>query len=522
MRPIQALTTCGLVVATVLTPVGAQASVGQPSSPSIDIDAPPSTLTARPSDQVRGDLPIGSIRWSRCPDDPSIQCGTIRVPMFWSNPARGTVTLALRKLSALPRATHAPSLFVNPGGPGASGTALVTDYAQAFRSLRAKYNIIGWDPRGVPTSRPLPRNCPTMAAPRETSPQTGAFSWSGAAASRFNLNAPRLTSCLTANPVTKLWVGTNEVVQDLDAMRQAVGDSKLSYLGYSYGTTIGKAYLQRYPSRVGRMVLDGVTDPANAWPQQLRGIERGARVGWQMLWDQLAPGVQDVYEAVVAHLQSQLISDGNTDIDRWTWWSLAINTARYFGAPELLSYYTCAVGSFISVTDPACDPYTRARLDPGQVLPQVRHIAEVAQSSPLLQLVDCGDMRNPLSRADVTALVARTAARSNPQVASDQLNFAMVCSGVKRAWDPLSALRRTRLANPPLLVNGVGDVATPYGGAVQTNRLLPGSRLVSVDTTIHAISLLNGSACVDAHVTKYLLRNRLPKHNVGCPGPSPT
>lgn len=521
MGVIRALAAAGVAIA-MLTPVAVHAASAEiPSPASVDVDAPPPPST-RLAGHVRGDLPIGSIRWTRCPDDPTIQCGSMRVPKFWSSPSRGTVVLALRKLAALPRSGRAPSLFVNPGGPGASGTSLVTDYAQAFRPLRGKYNVIGWDPRGVPTSSPLPRNCPSMAAPRETSPQTGWFSWSSATASRFNLNAPRLRSCLVANPVTKLWVGTNEVVQDLDAMRQAVGDAKLSYLGFSYGTTIGKAYLQRYPTRVGRMVLDGVTDPSNAWPQQLRGIERGARVGWQMLWDQLAPGVRNVYEAVVSRLQTQVISDGNTNIDRWTWWSTAINTARYSGAPELLSYFTCGVGSFISVTDPACDPYTRARLDPGQVLPQVRHVAEVAQSSPLLQLVDCGDMRNPLRRSEVTSLVARTAGRTNPQVASDQLNFGMVCSGLKRAWDPLRALRRTRLTTPPLLVNGVGDVATPYGGAVQTNRLLPGSRLISVDTTIHGISLLNGSACVDAHVTRYLLRNRLPKQNASCPGPSPT
>ncbi|WP_255461220.1 alpha/beta hydrolase [Glaciihabitans sp. INWT7] len=197
--------------------------------------------------------------WKSC--GKSQQCATATAPMDWDHPSKSTdISLALTRASAT--GTRLGSLFVNPGGPGASGYDLVhddLDYA-ASKTLQQSYDVIGWDPRGVGRSTPVtcyddkkldqfiygvaknPVNSPAWVT--EVTDQAKDFG----------------ASCLKNTGPALQFVDTQSTVHDLDMLRAAVGDTKLNYLGYSYGSDIGMYYIDRFAKKVGHVVLDGSTD----------------------------------------------------------------------------------------------------------------------------------------------------------------------------------------------------------------------------------------------------------------------
>lgn len=500
-----------LSVVIVSTGVGTATASEMP----VAVDEPADLAGARwqPPVGARGDQ-VGRIRWWRCTDIPGIQCGSMRVPKFWSNPSAGTIELALARLRPLRRASNAPTVFVNPGGPGGSGTDFVINGYQSFAKLRTKYNVIGWDPRGVPTSSPVPRNCIAFPGPERLRPQFGAFTWQGVTSVRFAQTRKQLSQCIAINRQLNRYVGTNLVVQDLEAMRQAVGDRKLTYLGFSYGTTIGRTYAIRYPSRVRAMVLDGLTEPESSQLAYTRNQVGGSSRGWAMVYGSLPAGVRQVYREVVAYLQAATISIGGMSFNRWTTWSAAINTLRSASARRDLGQFACALGDAISVTSPDCAGFTQQATT---VARRAQRMLRIAVGSPILQLVNCQDRSQHLSAREVGGFVQRAARVSGPEAASNVLNYGAACGGTETPSNPIPALSSLRLPLPALLVNGVGDIATPYRDALQTRQRMPGSRLVTVNTTAHGISLLQGSRCVDRQVLRYLLQLRLPATDMRCP-----
>ena len=221
--------------------------------------------------------------WIDCGD--GFECATVHAPVDWDDPAGDSIELALIRLPA--PGTPMGSLFVNPGGPGGSGVEYVRNAAHTLGAdLRANYDIVGWDPRGVGASTPVecypddelddllfgipdedeedlePGSPEWMEIAREEAAELGAACAAG-------------TGDLIAH------VDTMSTVRDLDMLRAIVGDDLLTYLGYSYGTYIGARYADAYPHLVGRLVLDGALDPATSEfdvvREQTRGFELALR-----------------------------------------------------------------------------------------------------------------------------------------------------------------------------------------------------------------------------------------------------
>lgn len=193
------------------------------------------------------------IAWADCGDGET-QCAQILAPMDYGAPQLRAVTLALRKrpASAGPKLG---SLFINPGGPGASGT----DFVDQFRATGlSRYDIVGWDPRGTGSSTPV--SCLTdqqsdRYLDTDLSPDTSAEREALIAANRGFAEA-----CWERNGEYLAHIGTVDTVRDLDLLRQLVGDKKLNYFGYSYGTQIGATYAELFGKSSGRMVLDAAVD----------------------------------------------------------------------------------------------------------------------------------------------------------------------------------------------------------------------------------------------------------------------
>lgn len=489
------------------------------------IDSPPNPNFVANSPTARGEVSSKRIKWRRCADAPQLQCGFLRVPKNWNKPRKGaknTVTLALRRLPTTARASKRPTLFMNPGGPGASGTQVLTGIAQSLQPLRSRYNVVAWDPRGVPSSTPLPRNCPTM--PTSASPATGSYTWAKVFGTRYRQTAKQLQACIQANKSLAKWVGTNQVVRDLDAMRRAVGDKKLSYLGFSYGTTIGRTYQLKFPRRVRVMLLDGATDPSVNQNQDAPARMAGSTRAWKMLWRGLQPGVRSAYNEVTKYLQTKTIkTDDGVTVTRWLWWTAMINSGRTRSSVAALPVLICTYAKQINASNSTCANYVPSSVQSRSTASKILlRLARIPLSSPILQLVNCSDSRGNITNKTGSKWVQRTARAGGPAAAMNNLNFLAICAGKKTGWNSIPGLtKRTKLPKPPLIVNGIGDIATPYDGANRTHRLLTGSRLVKVNTTVHGISLITGSKCVDRVVLKYLNTAKLPKRNTSC-GPLPS
>ena len=257
-------------------------SFNDPSSPDS------STTTTSPSSSsgssATPDRPqsASGLDWGSC-DDPvtemaDLQCASLEVPTDPAKPDGATTTLALaRKQSTGGAKERIGSLLLNPGGPGGSGLEFLSNAALAFPTdLTDRFDLVSFDPRGVGQSDPV--LCLDDAAKDEQiagdltpdTPEERATATARETALR--------DGCVTNNPDLATHMSTADVAADLDQIRAAVGDDKLNYLGFSYGTAIGAVYASLFPDRVRAMVLDGSVSPG-ATPEeealvQATGFER--------------------------------------------------------------------------------------------------------------------------------------------------------------------------------------------------------------------------------------------------------
>ena len=224
---------------------------------------PAATVSKPTGEKVAADLePFYSqvLHWTSCAG--GFQCATATAPMNWGDPGQASIKLAL--IRHLASGTPLGSLLVNPGGPGASGVDFVKQslsYAVDAK-LEQNYDIVGFDPRGVGASSAV--DC---GGAQELDrfiygivPGTpGTDAWIAAAEQE---NGQFGQSCLQHTGALLQYVDTVSAAHDLDLLRAVLGDKKLNYLGYSYGTFLGATYADLYPKKTGRLVLDGALDPA--------------------------------------------------------------------------------------------------------------------------------------------------------------------------------------------------------------------------------------------------------------------
>lgn len=243
-----AAATCSLLAATpVLAEPAPHALTGGP--------APVGSVSPAPSATV----PV--LTWQDCGEP--YRCASAPVPLDWSRPRGATISLALVKLPATRPGARIGTLFVSPGGPGASGVDMVRSGADLLpAAVRARFDLVGFDPRFVGSSRPA-ASCmsdETFYGELVTQP---AFPVTSAQEASFTTVQARYAKRCASH--TQLgFSSTASVARDLDLLRRAVGDRALSFVGYSYGTFIGQVYGQLFPGTVRAMVLDGVLD-GRAW-----------------------------------------------------------------------------------------------------------------------------------------------------------------------------------------------------------------------------------------------------------------
>lgn len=222
------------------------------AGPGVADAGPPDRLSAGPSA-----TPAARVDWTPCPDHPTAECGTLRLPVDWSDPAGEKFDMAVARRKATDPDRRVGALLVNPGGPGDPGVdfVLTRTPAQFSKELQARFDIVGFDPRGVGLSRPV--KCSTELLGRAPSP----YPRDQAEFDRLAAyNRELREDCRRHSGPIFDHADTLGVVRDMEALRRALGEERLNYFGHSYGTLIGEQYAELYGDRIRAMALTANID----------------------------------------------------------------------------------------------------------------------------------------------------------------------------------------------------------------------------------------------------------------------
>ncbi len=493
------------------------------------------------------------------------QCATVALPLDYDRPLGPTTQVAVLRIRATDPARRIGTLFVNPGGPGGSGVELAAA-ARDFLDPRvlARFDVVGFDPRGTNLSSGV-RCWPTMPARDRALAGAGAAFPRGAVQDAAAVGSARAfgTACSTTGRPLAASVSTAEVARDMDVLRRAVGDARLTYLGFSYGTYLGQVYANLFPDRVRAIALDGVLDPL-AWagtkatrntPQTTRigSAKASARALDRILGSCRTAGPaycslaatgdpKAIYASLMTSLRAAPIVVRGPDFEeRFTYADVTSILVDMLYSP----FGSYDVDAFLSLlvelrgpTTPARAKAARAGLHriavryrdfgrTGAPSPRVRAAWRRAGRTALpayengidaYQAVMCTDGLNP-------SLVARWpvyAARADRAVPGFGPLWTWPSAPCARAtWtardeDAYRGPFTRRTASPVLVVGNLWDPATPYEGAVRVARLLPNSRLLTGVSWGH--TAYGSSPCIDRAVTTYLLRQGLPPVGKRCRG----
>ncbi len=218
------------------------------------------------------------IRWGRCEglDAPAdLQCGKVTVPLDYARPKAGTLDLALARYRAT--GDSRGSVLLNFGGPGGSGVSELASGGKDFMHLTNGYDVVGFDPRGVG------RSSPVSCGP-------GSVEIMEATDGDENLRDPKdvlrqlrraADACAEHSGPVLPHIGTVNASRDMDVMRAALGDGKLNYLGFSYGTRLGAVYAAQFPTRWAAWCWTAWTPSPNPWPSRAWPVRRGSRPRWR-------------------------------------------------------------------------------------------------------------------------------------------------------------------------------------------------------------------------------------------------
>lgn len=461
--------------------------------------APASSATAAHVTEVSSAGPAYSLTSRPCPL-PTLkgwQCSMLDVPMNWfdsANPDRANVAVAVHRATGERRG----SLTLNPGGPGSSSILISDVIMKALpASVKRHFDIVIWDPRGIGLSTPAPTGCTTNPTALPAIPVTGPIDWGSVAAEFLETQGAANQQCYEANPEVAPYLGTQFVVRDLGALRQALDVPRWTYWGMSYGTRIGLLYAQLYPSRLRALLLDGSVQPNSSLADL--ATSRGATLEAALALLGASMGkvrLARMYQVIDAlNLRTYVDADGRT-ITRELFLTEMVSAA---GAQELVPYAIDLINSaHYALFGPARSVTSRAdEADQGFQYSR--------------RFVNCGDYRDRPSVAQA-ATIAETSAESGT-VRAGQLALVWIgwCAGLPPAEHPVMRVRAPlALANPPVVLNALGDPATPWVWARQMANYFRGASLITYDGVGHVLYGNTPSRCVNNAVTAYLTRLQSP------------
>lgn len=453
------------------------------------------------------------LAWRGCGD--GFSCAKATVPLDYAKPAGKRIEIGMVKLPARRSKSRIGSLFLNPGGPGGSGIEYAR-YAESVipAAVRDRFDIVGFDPRGVGESSRV--RCATgpqldeFLAP-DPSPDTSAeLKQYVAAAKSFAARCGQRSGAILPH------ISTRNTARDLDIMREAVGDARLTYLGKSYGTYLGALYADLFPRRVRALILDGAVDPTvdtqTLGRVQARGFEVALAAfladcqGSPKCAFGTAPDAKGRFDALLARIEREPLPTGTARSVGPDEMYYAVAQALYskqFGWPTLrvaLAQAQRGDGSgFLSLFDRYVD-----RDSAGNYSGLIEAYTAIS----------CIDRPSPLDLKTYEA-DARSQAAESPHFGAAAAFSGLPCAywAVPPVGKPVALPGRG--AAPILVIGTTRDPATPLVWAQALAKQLQSGRLLTFNGDGHTI-YGDGNACVDNAGNAYLINLKLPPVGKRC------
>ncbi|MCS7476890.1 alpha/beta hydrolase [Umezawaea endophytica] len=438
-----------------------------------------------PAAQARETRP----EWSACSGAPAQECATVEVPLDYRKPRGKTISLAISRIRTAKPGSRRGVLLLIPGGPGNPGLSRPTTHGSRLpQEVLDRYDLVGFDPRGVGRSTPV--TCDLTGA--DADPQ-GFLPWPGVGGdiTESVAKAKRVARACGENGGELMrHISTRDEARDIDRIRQALDERALSYWGVSYGTYVGAVYATMFPERTDRVVLDSNDDP------DPRMLERG----WL---NNFAIGARDRFPdfAVWAAERDDTYGLGATpDAVTSTYLDLAAALDENPRPGVTGNYLRAAM--FAALYSDANFPLLAQIMAGGPPSIPVPPPAQFQNGYAVLTATGCNDVDWPRSVDHYARAVAENR-REFPLTAGMPVNIMACAFWPYRAEKPV-----TVTSHGPeniLLVQNLRDPATPYAGAVRMLEALGHrARMVTVDAGGHGSYLANGNPCGDDAVTAFL------------------
>jgi pimeloyl-ACP methyl ester carboxylesterase len=478
----------------------ATAKPAEPTISPLEFDDCTSVIAPQLRGQPGGDRPL------------TFYCGKLRVPLNYRDPSHKAIELFLIRVRHAGQTNRIGSLVVNPGGPGGSGVDAAVGLALTLPvDLLRRFDVVGFDPRGVGLSDPvscIPAELKDRATALDPDARTEA-----AYQAQLQVAKEVAQACLKKYGEDLQHYNTEETARDMDLVRQAAGDAKLTYLGYSYGTRLGSVYAQLFSKKVRSLVLDGAVDPVAT---EVQSAEAQA-AGFEKAFGQFAANCKGkgatcllgadpraTLQRVLAKARANPIPGGSGGRKATAGHVLlAVVSALYDEGDwtELESAIAEADGGNAASVFTLADRYQQ-RDDKG----------DYSNFIDANTVINCTDTAEKVPDATVRSMLA--AWRTKYPLFGPPLALGLLAC---QQWSaPRAPLPKVRAAGaPPLLVIGtVNDPATPYRSAQVLARTLATGRLLTWNGEGH--TAYPKTACVTSAVNAYLVSLKVPKTGAVC------
>ena len=448
----------------------------------------------------------------RALDDAGVECGDVTVPLDYARPGGRGISVAIARSRGSDATHRIGSMIINLGGPASPVLESIPLARAAMGATGERFDLIGMDPRFAGRSTPVDCHWPAYWLPRSAGADRAGFD------AMVSLDRDLARRCGRAQQGLLRHASTANMARDMDAIRAALGEPKLSYLGYSQGSYLGAVYAQLFPRRADRIVLDSAIDPARSGTRVLRNAAPG-REAQLREWAAWGAARDAVYRL------------GATA-------DAVLGTVRRIYAAS--ARHPLAVGPY-AVDDTLVPALILTPLtddtENGELAGVVQVLARAADGMPaepteemtatLASLVD--GVGSATHTAQTAILCGDAAVSRDPEVywrdvqrhrASSPL-FEPLARTITPCsfWPDAPAERPVDVHNgtPALIVQAEKDVNSQLPGAVALHRALTGSRLIVLaGARTHGVYLFRGASCVDDAVDGYLRSGRLPATNLTC------
>ena len=501
------------------TPGSTPATGPQGSPASADGTHPPSEAT--PLEPLPTGIPASlasyygqKLTWKAC--DGEFECTSFTVPLDYGHPSDGDITLTAARKPATPGGKRLGSLLLNPGGPGGSAVDYLEGVARGYDTgVRAAYDLVGLDPRGVGRSTPV--TC--LSGPRmDVYSATDITPDDQAEVDALTaVDKEFAAACQEKSGAVLGHVSTVEAARDMDVLRALLGDDKLHYLGKSYGTYLGATYAGLYPGRVGRMVLDGAMDPS----LDARAGNRTQAGGFETAWTAFAKDCAGHSDCPLGRTEKQIGERLTALLGRIDTKPLPTDSGRplteaqattgviqamyaEFLWPQLRTALTDAVAGDGTTLLALSDDYYERGEDGSYPNLIAANMA-----------VNCLDLPAPFTGPGQASAAEKDFAQASPHFGRDMAWMALSCTYWQH--DPTGAPHTVRAAGatPIVVVGTTRDPATPYAWAQSLAGQLESGRLLTYDGDGHT-AYGRRNTCVDGAVNRYLLGGDAPADGTRC------